>query len=171
MRRPATTSADDFIGWDLSVSESRIEHMGRIRLAAVLAGVVFVAWSGAAGGAPAALRADSVLIPTRAGSSLSRVVVPEPAGVIRLFRVVAPAGARLRVTGVIAGLAGVSISLPPARLANAESCTGRSGSVVCLQGEEACPMPPANWHFRVRKVSGPAGRIRIDFIVGPEHSR
>lgn len=145
--------------------------MGRIRLGASIAGVVFMAWAGGAGGAATASRSDSLLVPTRAGPSTNLVVVSRPAGVIRLLRVVAPAGTRVRVTGVIPGLAGVSVSLPRGRFANAESCTHRDGSVVCLQGEEACPMPAAAWHFRVRKFSGPAGGIRIDFMVGPERSK
>jgi hypothetical protein len=136
-----------------------------------MAGVVFVAWSGVAGGTPTAGRSDSLLVSTLAGASVNRVVVSEPAGAIRLFRVVAPAGTRVRVTGVISGLAGVSVSLPRAHADNAESCTRRGGAVACIQGEEACPMPSANWHFRVRKFSGPAGRIRIDFVVGPERAK
>lgn len=136
-----------------------------------MAGVVFVAWSGVAGGAATAGRSGSLLVPTRAGASVNRVVVSEPAGVIRLLGVIAPAGTRARVTGVISGLAGVSISLPRARVDNAESCTRHGSAVACIQGEEACPMPAANWHFRVRKLEGPAGRIRIDFVVGPERSK
>lgn len=156
---------------DLSVGEIRIEHMRSLGLGALMAGVVFVAWSGVAGGAPAPRRSGSVLVPTRAGASLNRVVVSEPAGVIRLLRVVAPAGTSARVTGVISGFAVVSISLPRAHGDNAESCTRRSGAVACVQSEEACPMPAATWHFRVRKFDGPTGRIRIDFAVGPEGSK
>lgn len=158
-------------GRDLSVDENRIEHVRRIRLGALMAGVVFVAWAGVADGARTAGRSDSLLVPTRAGASADRVVVSRPAGVIRLLRVIAPAGTHVRVTGVISGLAGVSISLPQARDDNAESCTRRGGVVACSQGEEACPMPAANWHFRVRKLEGPAGRIRIYFVVGPERSK
>lgn len=144
--------------------------MRGIRVGALIAGVVFVAWSGVAGGAGMAGR-DSLLVPTRAGASVNRVVVSESAGVIRLLRVVAPTGTRVRVTGVISGLAGVSISLPRAHGDNAEICTRRGGTVACMQGEEACPMPSATWHFRVRKFSGPSGWIRIEFVVGPERSK
>ena len=153
---------------DLSVGEIRIDRMRRIRSGALMAGVVSVAWSGVAGGAP---RSHGVFVPTRAGASDARVVVSEPAGVVRLLRVIAPVGTRVRVTGVISGLARVSISLPAARADNAESCTRGGGGVACVQAEEACPMPAANWHFRVRKLEGPAGRIRIDFVVGPERSK
>ena len=145
--------------------------MRRIHLGGLVVGVVFAAWSGAAGGAPRTGRFNSLLVPTRAGASVNRVVMSEPAGVIRLLRVIAPAGTRVRVTGAIPGVAGVSISLPRARVDNAESCTRRGGAVACTQSEEACPMPSATWHFRVRKFAGPAGRIRIDFVVGPERAK
>jgi hypothetical protein len=102
-----------------------------------------------------------------AGLGTSRVAVAEPAGVIRVLRVVAPAGTRVKVTGVIPGLAGVSVAIPLARSDNSGSCARRGGAVVCNQGEEWCPMPAATWRFRVRKLAGPAGRIRIDFVVGP----
>ena len=133
--------------------------------------VLVTALAGSAGGAPTAGRSGSLLIPMRAGSSLGQGAVSEPAGAIRVFRVVAPAGIRVRVTGVISGVAGVSLALPGARRGGAETCTHRGGSVACVQQEEACPMPAATWHFRVRKIAGPAGRIRIDFVVGPERSR
>ena len=90
---------------------------------------------------------------------------------ILLLRVVAPAGTRVRVTGTMPAVAGVSVSVPRPQFDPAETCTSHGGSVACVQGEEACPMPPATWHFRVRKISGPAGRIRVDFVVGPERSR
>ena len=153
---------------DLSAGQIRIDRMRRIRRCALIGAVVLVDWPGVARGAR---RADSVFVATRAGASVDRVVVSEPSGVIRLLRVIAPAGTRARVTGVIPGLAGVSVSLPQARVDSAESCTRSGGAVACIQGEEACPMPAANWRFRVRKLAGPAGRIRIDFVVGRELSK
>jgi hypothetical protein len=137
-------------------------------LGSLVVGVVLVAGPGVAGGARFS---NSVFVATQAGASVDRLVVPEPSGVIRLLRVIAPAGTRARVTGVMPGLAGVSISLPRARVDSAESCTRHGAAVACIQGEEACPMPAASWRFRVRKLAGPAGRIRIDFVVGPERSK
>lgn len=108
---------------------------------------------------------------TLAGASVHQVDVSEPAGVIRLFRVIAPAGTRVKVTGVIPGVAGVSVSLPiHSRAAAPETCSRHGGTVGCAVAEEACPMPEATWRFKVRKMAGPAGRIRVDFVVGPEHS-
>jgi hypothetical protein len=124
-----------------------------------------------AGGAPRfeALvpAAAAVVIRTPRGSARAQVEIPEHGGVIRLFRVEAPAGSRVRVTSVIPGVAGVSTSMPAAADDPAETCTRDSGALVCTQGEEWCPMPPATWLMRVRKLSGPAGRIQIAFVVGP----
>jgi hypothetical protein len=86
--------------------------------------------------------------------------------VIRLLRVAVPAGAQVNVTGVIRGVAGVRISTPAARNDPAESCERRSAVVVCTQSEEACPMPAATWRFRLRKLAGRAGWIRLSFVVG-----
>lgn len=108
----------------------------------------------------------SVSIRTAAGPGTSRLEVAEPAGVIRLFRIAAPAGTRVKVTGEIPGLAGVSTVVPALRDDPAEACSRQGRSVTCVQEEEACPMPSAIWVFRVRKLAGPAGRIRIDFSVG-----
>jgi hypothetical protein len=36
---------------------------------------------------------------------------------------------------------------------------------VCTQSEEWCPMPQAVWHFRLVKLSGPAGPVRFDYVV------
>jgi hypothetical protein len=77
-----------------------------------------------------------------------------------------PAGARVNVIGVIPGVAGVSISTPAARNDPAESCERRGAVVVCTQSEEACPMPAATWRFQLRKLAGPAGWIRLSFVVG-----
>lgn len=148
-------------------------RIGRMRKAFGLAAVTVVALlalSGVAGGEPAAAGSASMFVRMPAGAKVTRLQISEPAGVIRLLRVVAPRGTRLTITGVIPGLAGVSIPVPRDRRANAETCSRHGSATVCTEGEEACPMPPATWYFRVRKLAGPAGRIRIDFVVGPEHS-
>jgi hypothetical protein len=155
---------------DLTPRAIRIERMRRFLGSALAAGVLLTAWAAVAGGATVLGRTHSVVIRARAGAGLSRGGISEPAGVIRVFRVVAPVGVRVRVTAAISGLAAVSLSIPGSRVDGAETCTRRAGSISCSQGEEACPMPAATWRFRVRKTSGPAGSIRIEFVVGPEHA-
>lgn len=135
-----------------------------------MVGILFVASSSNASGDPAAARSDSVLVRTPPGASTSQLKLSEPAGTIRLFRVTAPAGTHISVTGRTPGLAGVSISLPVGRSDPSEACARYSRSVGCSQGEEACPMPAATWQFRIQKLAGPAGQIRIDFAVGTEQS-
>jgi DNA-binding beta-propeller fold protein YncE len=83
---------------------------------------------------------------------------------IRLLRVTVPHGTRADLTGVIPHLAGVGISTPRST-APSETC-GRRGAVdVCTQAEEACPMPAATWRFRLRKLAGPAGEVKLEFVV------
>jgi hypothetical protein len=87
--------------------------------------------------------------------------------VIRLLRVVVPHGTRARLTGVIPQLASVFITTPAhPRGDPSEACRRRGVVDVCTQGEEACPMPPATWHFRLHKFTRPAGEIRLEFRVG-----
>lgn len=106
----------------------------------------------------------SIRVP--AGASQKRIQFAERAGVIRLFRAVVPAGTPAELTGVIPSLAHVDISTPVARSDPSGSCARHGAADVCTQSEEACLMPAATWQFRLRKLAGPAGRIRIEFVVG-----
>ncbi len=99
------------------------------------------------------------------GATMKQFEVSEPAGVIRLLRVTAPHGTRATLTGAIAQVAGVAISTPQST-SPSETCRRRGAVDVCNQVEEACPMPAASWHFRLHKLAGPAGEIRLDFLVG-----
>lgn len=155
---------------DLPAGWLRTASMRRVLVACVMVSIAILGSSARA--RPAATGDGRLSVRVRAGASTSRVAVAEPAGVIRRLRIVAPAGTRTNVTGVISRLAGVSVSIPLARSDNSGSCERHGGTVVCNQGEEWCPMPAATWRFRVRKLAGPAGRIRIDFVVGPSaHTR
>jgi hypothetical protein len=135
-----------------------------------IAVAAFLICSAAADGTSADGGSHTLIVSSLAGRSVDRAIRSEPAGVIRQFRVVAPAHTRVTVTAVIPGLARVTASVPRARFDAAEACTRHGGSVVCVQAEEACPMPAANWRIQVRKLAGPAGRIRIDFVVGAERA-
>lgn len=151
---------------DLALAGTRIGGVRKLLVASLMVGAAILAVSGMARGESVAGPSRGMLVHTPAGAGVSRIKVAEPSGVIRLFRVVAPAGTRVKVTGVIPGLAGVSISVPRVRRENAETCARHGRAVVCIEAEEACPMPAATWQFRVRRLAGPAGRIRIDFVVG-----
>lgn len=104
-----------------------------------------------------------------AGRVVRRFTLREPNGFIRLFRLVVPHGVRADVTATIPGLAGVRIDSAPVCTydVHANPTCRRTGPYdVWTEGEEACPMPPAVWHLRLVKASGPAGRIRVVFRVG-----
>jgi hypothetical protein len=45
------------------------------------------------------------------------------------------------------------------------SCRRHGGFDICTQSEQWCPMPQASWHFRLVKLSGPAGPVRFDYVV------
>ncbi len=98
------------------------------------------------------------------GPTGERFHVSRPAGVIRLLRVTVPHGTRANITGVIPGVAAISISAPQSSLAS-EDCQRRGAVDVCTEAEPACPMPAARWQFRLDKLAGPAGQVRLDFVV------
>ena len=149
----------------------RIGGMRRVLAGLATAAACSMTWSSVADGTAGAHGPDGLVIRTVPGRSVDRATMPEPAGVIREFRVAAPAGTRMTVTVVIPGLAGVSASIPRARFDNAETCSRSRGYIRCAQAEEACPMPAADWRVRLRKISGPAGPVRIDFVVGSRRAR
>jgi hypothetical protein len=88
-----------------------------------------------------------------------------PAGVILLFRATVPHGAKVRVDGRLPSVAGVSLATTT-QPSPVFRCGRHGATDVCVQQEEWCPMPEATWRFRVIKTSGPAGPIRVDFVVG-----
>jgi hypothetical protein len=85
----------------------------------------------------------------------------EPAGTIRLYRLVAPRGTRIRAS---AQLPRITV---PLRLATPSSACMRLGTrVTCTIAEEGCPMPKGTWRFRVEKRAGPVGEVTLTFRVG-----
>jgi hypothetical protein len=94
------------------------------------------------------------------GASEASFVLRRPAGVILRFRITVPHGSLVVVDGKI-GIAGVRNSTRRA------SCSRHGAVDVCDQPEEWCPMPAAAWRFTVKKLSGRAGPIAVDFVVAP----
>lgn len=97
------------------------------------------------------------------GSGPRRVsfLMSETAGVILLLRLTVPHGSRVNVTGRIPHVAGVGISTD-----GRSKCRRRGAVDVCTQPEEWCPMPAAAWRFVLRKLAGPRGEVRVDFVIG-----
>lgn len=89
----------------------------------------------------------------------------EPAGVILLYRISAPRGVKVHGTAQLP-LITVPLHIATRRPGPASSCVELPSRIVCTVGEEWCPMPEGTWHFRVDKLSGPAGDVRLWFRVG-----
>lgn len=98
------------------------------------------------------------------GRAERRFTLRERSGVILLSRLTVPHGVRAYVEATIPNLAGTRFSTPRPN-DPALDCRRRGGFDVCTQGQEWCPMPAALWHLHLVKESGPAGPIRIDYVV------
>jgi hypothetical protein len=116
--------------------------------------------------------ADSVVRDLTRGHAEATFSLREPAGVVLLARISAPRGVRAFVNATIPGVAGVQMGTTPDRFGQNPTCAVHGQMNVCTEAVQWCPMPQATWRFRVAKVAGPAGAVRVDFIVGPApHSR
>lgn len=96
------------------------------------------------------------------GRSETTFTLTEPSGVILLARLTVRHGVRAFVDARIPNLAGARMS----SVDPVSSCRRRGPLDVCTQQEEWCPMPQAVWHFRLVKLAGPAGQLRVDFVIG-----
>ena len=125
------------------------------------------------GTAPPARAGDSAQVRTSgrfifgAGHATRAFSFREHGGVILLNRITVPHGVRAFVEAEIPGVAGARVQSWPSRARPALSCQRHRAFDVCTQGEEWCSMPATTWHFRLVKLSGPAGAIRFDYVVAP----
>jgi len=126
----------------------------------VLAGLVL------AGDARPASHSYTVEASFRAGGDARSFRLVEPAGVILLYRLSAPAGADVRASVQLPSVT-VPLLIGTKRTGPSGACTRSGRAVVCTVGEEWCPMPAGTWRVRMRKRSGPAGPVRLTFRVGP----
>ena len=102
-----------------------------------------------------------------AGHAVRTFTLAERDGVILLNRLTVRHGVRARVDARIPGVAGARVVSGGACDDPSLSCRRRGAYDLYTQGEEWCPMPAATWHVRLVKFSGPAGRIRFDYVVAP----
>lgn len=105
-----------------------------------------------------------------AGAAQRRFAMREPAGVILLTRITVPHGVRAYVDATIPGAGGTRFSTALSRPDPALACRRVGASDVCTQQQEWCPMPAGRWRMQLVKTSGPAGPLRVDFVVGPPPS-
>ena len=89
----------------------------------------------------------------------------EPHGVILLYRIEAPAGARVRGTSQLPRVT-VPLVIATSRTGASSSCHARAARITCTVGEEWCPMPAGVWRIRLHKLAGPAGNVTVWFRVG-----
>ena len=89
----------------------------------------------------------------------------ERSGVILVNRLTVPHGVRAVVDARIPHLAGARVTSWPSHNDPSLSCRQHGAVDICTQEEEWCPMPQATWHFRLVKLSGPAGPLRFDYVV------
>jgi len=99
------------------------------------------------------------------GRATRTFTLRERDGVILVNRLTVSHGVRAFVDARIPGLAGARVSSWTSRNDPSLVCRRRGAFDVCTQSEEWCPMPQAVWHFRLIKISGPAGPVRFDYVV------
>ncbi len=99
------------------------------------------------------------------GGATRAVWLHEPAGQIRLYRLRAPAGTRVRATVRLPGLT-VPLEIDTRDNGPSGACARGTSQVFCTVSEEGCPMPAGRWRVRITKRAGPAGAVTLWFRVG-----
>ena len=95
--------------------------------------------------------------------------MPESDGVILLYRISAPVGARIRGTTQLPSSSApllIATTAHAGPTAPTNRCHTNAGRVTCTVGEEWCPMPAGKWHVRLQKLGGPGGSVTVWFRVG-----
>ena len=133
--------------------------------AAVAEHTVAPAIHAVASGPPVGLSRHSATVRFGEGRQAVDFALREPAGVIVLYRISAPAGTRVEGTTQLPHLT-VPLLIRTSRTGPSSSCSRHGRRVVCTVGEEGCPMPEGTWRVHLRKLAGPAGAVTIWFRVG-----
>lgn len=114
---------------------------------------------------PVGLSRHSATVRFGTGRQAVGFALREPAGVILLYRISAPAGTRVEGTTQLPATT-VPLLIRTSRTGPNSSCSRHGRRVVCTVGEEGCPMPAGTWRVHLRKLAGPAGAVTIWFRVG-----
>jgi hypothetical protein len=102
-----------------------------------------------------------------AGKAQRRFTMQEPAGVMLLTRITVPHAVHAYVDALIGSVGGTRFSTGYGRPDPALACHRQGGYEACTQQQEWCPMPAGRWRLRLVKTAGPAGQVRVVFVVGP----
>jgi hypothetical protein len=190
MTATTTRPPPDVPDTDAGVIEEARHRQRRHRRIAAVAGVIaagllaIVIGSGGGGGnkPPTTTIASSPRPPlgkvlgftSPRGRAQASFSIKEPAGVILLAQISVPHGTHAFVAasnptspyGGTARMTTASVRPDPSL-----ACHTQGGFDVCAQAYEACPLGAAVWRLHVVKLSGPAGPIRVRFVVGPRSSQ
>ncbi len=150
-------------------------RLGALLVAAAMAGgcgsasiaehAVAPAMHAVAGHPPVGLSRHSATVRFGEGRQSVGFALHEPAGMILLYRLSAPAGTRVEGTTQLPNTT-VPLLIRTSRTGPSSSCGRHGRRVVCTVGEEGCPMPEGTWRVHLRKLAGPAGAVTIWFRVG-----
>jgi hypothetical protein len=168
MREKATEHTFDSQGtWPEGTHVPRLEMGPKSRRLLLVAAALTAACGSAAGSGRAmgswvvATSSYSATLHFDRGRQSLSFRLAEPPGTIRLYRLVAPGGARIRAS---AQLPRITV---PLRIATPRSsCTKLGTRVSCTVAEDGCPMPKGAWRFRVEKLAGPPGAVTLTFRIG-----
>jgi hypothetical protein len=101
-----------------------------------------------------------------AGRTTRTFTFRERSGVVLRNQLIVRHGVRVVVDARIPDTADLKVWSWASRTDPSLSCRRDGAFDVCTQGEQWCPMPQATWHFRLVKLSGPAGPVRFAYVVG-----
>jgi hypothetical protein len=132
-------------------------------IAAFAAVVAAPATTATRGKAPAFSTTRTFKLP--AGHATRTFTLQERSGVILLNRIPVRHGVRASVSADIPNVAGIRVHSWTNAVAPSANCVRRGAYDVCTQAGEWCPMPPATWHVRLVKFSGPAGQVHYELKI------
>ena len=143
-----------------------IEKTARWQFGAVILAATLALCGGSATGRAAVVTSTySVTLHFDRGRQSLPFRMHEPAGPIRLYRISAPWGSKLRASAQLPRIT-VPLRIATGPIGPGRACTELRSRISCTIGEEGCPMPEGTWHFRVEKLAGPAGDVVVSFRTG-----
>src|SRR2546423_8042052 len=143
-----------------------IEKLARWQLGAVALVAALALCGGSAAGSAAVVTSTYwVTLHFDRGRHSLPFRMHEPAGPIRLYRISAPRGTKLRAYAQLPRTT-VPLRIATGPIGPGSACVELRSRISCTVGEEGCPMPEGTWHFRVEKLSGPAGDVVVSFRTG-----
>jgi hypothetical protein len=114
---------------------------------------------------PAGRPGHSATVHLATGRQTASFALPEPNGVILLYRIRAPAGVRIRGTTQLPSIS-APLEIATSPVGPSSGCRAGAARITCTVGEEWCPMPAGTWRVRLHKLGGPPGDVTIWFRVG-----